>query len=612
VIAFWPLGAIEPVSGLDGSWRAALSMAAEAGLHWGSQVDFTFGPLGFLSQPALYDSGLGTWAYLAHLALRLVTGITVVWLSFRFERGWRATGLAVMGVLASTFISPMASLPLLAFVMGMGAAARLPESSIRPPLDLIVGAGLGMLAGLLVLVKLNDGVAAVAVGGLVCVAIARTPRRSTLVASTFTIAFAGSAIGLWIGSGQRIVDIPAFLSAGAEIISGYSRAMGVEEVGRDWEYVAAVVVIALALTAGLRATQALRPHARLALIGAFVVLEFLAFKHGFVRHGTVSGGFFALTLLATGWALPWAGHDRVRRAALLGALGIAALAATRFSPSARLDGASSFFDQVAALADRGSRLAVIDGTRRSFRRAYDLPVPMLERIGTASVDVLPYETAVAWAYPELRWKPLPVFQLYQAYTPALDRLNAAALQSEGATFILRHQGVVVDSRHPYYEAPETYLAIVCRYEQVIATDAWQLLQRVENRCGPPEALTSVAVRPGDLISVPQDARPGRIVVAHVEGLETGLAAWLRAALWKSPIWSIWVTDVGRARLVPDNAAGPLILASPEAIGYRAGFRPPARAMSFTVVTGPAVGTPDDPQPNIELTIRFESIPLIPG
>ncbi len=47
--AAWGTRFSAPVDGLDPSWQAGLMMATERGMDFGTEVLFTYGPLGFLS-----------------------------------------------------------------------------------------------------------------------------------------------------------------------------------------------------------------------------------------------------------------------------------------------------------------------------------------------------------------------------------------------------------------------------------------------------------------------------------------------------------------------------------------------------------------------------------
>src|SRR5437868_9859385 len=55
----WPVDGLRPLPGLDGSWKIGLHLAAVHGLVFGREVIFTYGPLGFLTQPLAVDTLTG-------------------------------------------------------------------------------------------------------------------------------------------------------------------------------------------------------------------------------------------------------------------------------------------------------------------------------------------------------------------------------------------------------------------------------------------------------------------------------------------------------------------------------------------------------------------------
>ena len=78
-ITAMPLWIPTPGTGLDPSWQAAMHVAARSGLDFGSGVDFTYGPLGFLAIPSLYYVSTGVLAGLFTFVLRLVTVVALLW-----------------------------------------------------------------------------------------------------------------------------------------------------------------------------------------------------------------------------------------------------------------------------------------------------------------------------------------------------------------------------------------------------------------------------------------------------------------------------------------------------------------------------------------------------
>ena len=59
MITMWPADTLEPGAGIDPSWTAGLSLARRAGLQFGPDIVFTYGPLGYALFPSnISRSGL--------------------------------------------------------------------------------------------------------------------------------------------------------------------------------------------------------------------------------------------------------------------------------------------------------------------------------------------------------------------------------------------------------------------------------------------------------------------------------------------------------------------------------------------------------------------------
>jgi hypothetical protein len=228
---------------------------------------------------------------------------------------------------------------------------------------------------------------------------------------------------------------------------------------------------------------------------------------------------------------------------------------------------------------------VIARARADLVRNYDIPADMVELTRGATVDIDPVEQTVAWAYPEMRWRPLPTIQDYTAYTPFLDRLDADLIRGPNAPrFILRHQlvskpGGLVQNFNP----PETQIAIECYYHQVAANKVWQLLERGDNRCGPVQRLGTVDTVLGQPVAVPRAPR-GDALVASFD-LHTSLWSHALETLYKPP--ETWIEINGRRYRFVSATAGEMHLLRPGAsLGYDRAFNP-LTISSFSVSIGGA-------------------------
>lgn len=592
-LSSWVLGAViavvgaapgwrpYPTIGLDSSWEAAIHMAARNRLEFGSGIDFTYGPLGFLAVPVLYFSSTGVLAALFSFGSR----VAVCALVLRSSR--RALALPV--ALVCTYVAGrslqyvdnpqvLPLIPLLAYLTVLGPTRRAP-SWVLP-----VAAGAG--TAVLVLAKFNVGVV-VLVMGMVAVWFAANRWRSVgMVLASFTAAL---LVG-WLATGNSPAHLLSWMSASAEIASGYSTAMGLETTrGADvFLLVPALLVVIFGLWRGTTTWAPPRRAAAAVLVGLFV---FAAFKHGFVRHDDHALGFFGV-MPALFLGLGVSGRKAVAGFVVLVLLLL--FAADGYSYRALLDPRPSFrtFRSLAAdVISPGRRGAAIEASRKAQRDLYAIDPVTMSALQGRTVHVDPWETSTMWAFPELDWRPLPVFHSYSAYTAALDERNAEALTGKGAPQrILRETPRSVDGRNADFESPAATLAMLCNYRQLSAGDKWQVLGRVPTRCGAPMPAGSVRVGPGDRVEVPRSpAGTPALMFARVRGLNDSLVSAAVAFIYKGPETYMETDDGSRFRLVPDTADGPLLMAASPELGFLPTFGFARQVHSFSVTARRTLG-----------------------
>mgnify|MGYP002805721285 CR=1 FL=1 len=310
-VVTWPAGTITPSWGVDPSWRIALHMAAAQGTDFGD-IAFTYGPLGFLDVPLNAEAHTFIPSVLWVLALQ--TGLAyLIILLVRRSFGWPIA--VVLALLTCRLLDDSREvLPLIAFlwaalVIQWGVPARVGRWLL--PLS-------GLLAGVGLLIKFNEGVVALVLAGVAAWWLG--PGRWRAVGVFAGGALAGIVVP-WVAMGNGIAGLPDWILASARIASGYSAGLPYEDATRAWEYplfIAAVGVIAwFAWQEGDAPSRARR--IAICLLGVFFV--FTVFKHGFVRHdlGHTPSSFTALIVWPPRCAgATWAARDvspRARRAA---------------------------------------------------------------------------------------------------------------------------------------------------------------------------------------------------------------------------------------------------------------------------------------------------------
>ena len=593
-----------PVDSLDPSWQAALHMAAHSRMAF-DRIVFTYGPLGFLAQPEGYFSStvvlsaLYVFAVQASLCAAL---LSVLRRTLGLVAGAVATFVLValchtLGIVnVVVVIVVVVAFGLLRGDYGGGAQA------------VLVAAG-GVVAGTHLLIKLNTGVTVFIVGAVTAIFLDRMLWR---LGALFLATTAGSLLAGWLLTGNGLGDLLPFFDRSWQVASGYSEAMSIETGSRLIFYPVAAVVTAVVGVLAWRVSREWPVLRRVGLGLAGAMWLFAAFKLGFVRHDSHDLEFFGELLLVgtvfaaalvpstEGWSkvVPPVAVALLVTAHLMAS---GAQAITGADPVARVARAG---EDVSVLASPARRQRAIQRGRTNLRsRYYHLTPSIVAAVRGHTVHIRPWEAGIAWAYPEFRWDPAPVFQEYTAYTVGLDDLDAEFYRSPEAPERILTTPLAIDIRNPDWESPAAMVAIVCHYRELLADSPWQVLGRVANRCGTERSLGVVKARVGETVAVPT-ANKDELVVTRIKGLDYSMLYGLRSTLWRAPEVHIRLDGGRRNRLVPGTAADGLILRAPrEKLGFSQPFAPDS-ANLFRIERESGIGL------NNDLTIEFVAIPVL--
>ena len=587
-ILTWPIISIVPSTGVDPSWMAGLYMAHGEGLQYGRDIVFTYGPLGFLEVPVLYEQAMWIVAFLYQSLVHVALAVSVVWVARRaFPLPIAMTAcysLLVIGRLEGSVV-------LLAFTWCLVALGER-----RPRLSLpLVTVGGGVLVAVELLAKANYGVAILTFVTLTVLGLPDR-RRNVSIFGAFAV---GGFAACWVAAGQNPSEVFNFAVRSTQLISGYSDSMGTNILTVGWELPAAIAAIALLLLATAVATWRDPVPRRLASFGLVASFTFLTFKQGFVRQGLGNTPEFFTLIALAGIAVASRLPRTPYRTAALGVavplvgLALVALPSPSLRESLKPEAHLEFMQQgVDALFAPGERERLIAEARSRMRSSYRLNPRIVRELGDRPVHIDPWEIGVAWAY-GLNWHPLPVMQSYLAYSPKLDELNGAALSGpDGPSAILRHRTLElaggsrgsIDARYPGWESPAAMRAMLCNYRAVRTSPQWQLLERVDQRCGLPRLIGVVHSMTGRGIPVPPPPGPTDVVFARIDGI--GVTGWesVRAVLYRARERTVTLGAGGSWKLVPETAGDGLILRAPPLVDYPEPFRlaPDARALSLRV------------------------------
>jgi hypothetical protein len=474
-------------------------------------------------------------------------------------------------------------------------AERLPSSRWWPLLQALLGA----FAAVAALVKLNTGLTVFLVLGVAAVATTRNWRRPTGVAA-FAGGFAVALVAVWLALDQSLAALDDYFRTSYDVIAGFADYL--QDGQEHWLYVAGAVIAAGVGSLAWAETRSWPPVRRAGALLACALVMFGAFKQGYVRHDGVAlfvtGVFVALALgsrdLRPRWA-PWA---------------VASVAFVSFFAAAQ----PTLYDfhrprgTMRSLRETVDTLrhpqALVAASLSETREREGIPREAIRLIGNRPVHIFPQEAAAAWSQPSLNWRPLPVFQGYQAYTPALTHRNAAFLRSpRGPERVLRDVRESVG-----FSDPATTIALLCRYVQVFAAGNWQVLARTPNRCGPPEPAGRVSTRTEQPVRLP-DVRPDELLLMRVRGLDKSAAESLLALLWKPYSRSVTLDDGTSLKIAPSLAPLPALVAAGGRADYPGDARiaPHTSTLTFHITTQGVVAPPK--ALDRALTVEFVRVPV---
>ena len=608
--ATWGGGLVSPVEpSIDHSQWAGLNMAAVHGLDFGSDVVATYGPLGFLKSYIVFFPGTARLAVLYGIALHLALCVSVVWAVKRNFGAPIAVGVAlVIGALARGDLSAVAvredaAVIILAFIW---CVAALSDDSPSWTRKLVVFGG-GAFAAIEVLAKLNPGVLVLALGGITVLAIEQDRRRNLAI---FATTFAGALALLWIATGQGLADAGRYISSGLDLVSGYSSGArfdyGFDQ--REYDYALTLPLIGAVGAIAWISTRELVWRRRAPLLLMTALVAFTTAKGGFVSHDLYHMATFYGAIAGVCAAFPLPDRTGIRIGALAAIVGACALTLTTefdgYPLANPLENARNGVETVATMIDGGRLEEEVARNRAAEVASYDVDPRSLELLEGHGVHVDPSEAAAVWAH-ELDWSPLPVFQPYMAWTEDLDRRNAEAMASDDGPQRILRQNLNALGRYPAFESPAAMIAMLCNFEALRTTEEWQVLGRVDDRCGEPRHIGRAEGTYGEPFAVPS-APTSSVVFAEVHGIQVAGLERLRTALLRSRGRQVTFPEDDRLyTFIAATAADGLLLRAPPSIDFPAPFAlaPNEDEVTFLYEGGAA----DKP-----LTVDFFAMPVRPA
>ena len=526
-----------PASELDASWRMALGKFFQEGRQFGTEVVFTYGPLGYLMGKTYWG---GQWASL--IAWQLIQAL--VFSALVFWHGYRLSGYRRVFFFAFFFIFGLSYEDAMHQIIIALCGLELIRRSDGP--WRWSSAALVVLLAVLALVKFTNMLLCLVLV-LLAAGLELWVRRRPAAARLPAIFLAAFLAG-WGLCGQHLGNLPAYLHSSWEISQGYQDTMGTScpPLQLYLGLTVLILIVGYAFLNLLTQPDRVRSLVLTTGLGAFVYLNW---KHGFIRADGHQVGFYyaALTIAVTAPLLLEDGpRFGLPKQLLLAAVGLISLVGLEQALPGVVRGALGGTQyeadrNISFFLGRAYTRGLYDDKLRGERDAAEL-LKTKATIGKSSVDVLGFEQAIA-LYNGFNYRPRPVFQGYSAYTPYLSRLNYDFFASDRAPDFVLFKLQTIDGRLHTMDDPHALRLLVQRYTYLFTEQGFTLWQR---KPGPfdaaayePKPLRSGTIRLGE--KMPLSDLASQNVWVEID-YHLNLLGKLRRFFFKPPLVQLHITD----------------------------------------------------------------------
>ena len=512
-------------SGVDRSWQQALNVADAQNLVFGKDIAFTFGPLGYVLYPApeLTDS-LPAFVFVWVLYALSLSGLLLIWR----VPGNRVSVLVCWVVLSGAMLLPRHAYERMQVAFLGFAIAMIAALAVRSDVNSLYLAIAGVLAGLMPLFKINEGIAACAVFyALLAAWVLTTTKARKTVWRTLALLALAPPLAFVLGFAVVEEDVSSlwpFVTRSLQIAMGYSEAMALP--GPRNEVIVAVSTMLLLwlvippLAGGFRdLAKGLAPAA---------VAGFFAFKSGMVRQDDVHTSLLLVKFAVAGlFVLVCVKTARGRWIVMAYVLATFCYGAFVYSEAYPIDlqvavdrvelrnrsipdtNWPGILENLSANWNFKATSARIADEHRDGLQGLRLDPAITSMVSGRTVDDVPNELDLV-ASNGLRWNPRPVIQSYSAYTRVLDQLNASHLASPRSADYVLMQWEAIDGRHPLLDDAASWRALFDHYDIALTRPKLLLLKRRDSprylEPRPAGSTTGEIAAAGDLgteIAVPQ-------------------------------------------------------------------------------------------------------------
>ena len=438
---------------LDPSWAAATNWTYGKNIEFGKDFIFTTGPLGFMLYPI--NNFFITFVYNILLSLLLIP-------FFKIKQKTSIV-LFLFFILATSGLGIFDALPFILPII-MILCAYKAKVDKRYYIYVIYAV---LVTAPMVFIKFNN--VALILFSMIITDIMMFKNNKKIFATPIFIVW---LILLWMIIGQPIENLPTYLKASLEIMSGYNDAMisGYENFPtKDFFTVLFLITLTVFHTIKYGLKKFDRNLSKILVLLSILAPLFVAFKYGFVRHdsGHVDVAYFTIININTFMAITIYREQLIslmnkKNMKYVGlALGIFCLLYIVVKPDSRIT--KKIYTIIPTIEK--SILALTGNMDGQIYQAKKSTAFYKGMFDNETIDSYPFYQGAIIAS-DLNYKPRPVIQSYSAYTKELRELNSNHLLNDDAPENILFAVQEIDNRLPTTMDSPSWIHIFNRYELV--------------------------------------------------------------------------------------------------------------------------------------------------
>jgi len=559
--------------GMEPSWVLGIHMAKIQNFVWGTDIIWTYGPLGYLLFPINIDNELWTQSVSYWIILHSLFFLLLNFFILKTKFPLRNTFIFGFFLIIFLNYTPI-YLPLIGTLLGFFLYLQYYKKNY-----LLIS--LSFSTAFLMYTKFDLGVGVLSILLLSCIylLIKKRWKESVFLLGVYFVFL----VFIWIILENPLDLFQNYFSSSLEIASGYSTALTIDVVPGAF--------ILFAISAGLlilfwTIKYYKNDESNLKFLFISPVIVFFFFKIGFVRSDPphilysfllFSGFFLILTFLdknGTNKLLRYSTYTFVILLILTGIMVLNAGQIYKETQSLNISKSlqssinmltifylnshlPNFIQEVDFFNDENYS-PLREKQKQKIKEIFPISQNTINLLKNQTVDIIPWDVAIPYAY-ELNYHPRPIFQSHSTYTPNLDNTNAKFFEKETSPQFVLYEKKSIDGRFPTFEAPATLRSLICNYDSLVYEKPFLILEKSDRySCGEEIVVSNQEAGFNQLISVPSPTQGYMFAKINVK---QNLLGKLSSYLYKPPQVFIEINEQSTYRFIYPTAINGILLSS---------------------------------------------------